>query len=274
MFPENKLSNKRLCLEAIIAIACFIFVIPAVGRSVSASGAAYLRDVPLGRDSTYQTDITGINKDSVFASCFEFKLQPDHKSDFFKPLPNANWVTISSETLCAGPISETKPLELETHFPADSNLYNQRFGADIKVGRVSHGNLAMNIILSVFIETECKRVLSYEVEGLQIAPICADLTTEWDSILVVNNTGKTDTVEIYWTSSLSKKSAEPEIRLFRKFLIWHLPARKITLEAGEKERIYFKKPFDYFGPEGYIVFIGRSESSYCDLGSGSAKQSN
>ncbi len=162
-----------------------------------------------------------------------------------------------------------------TGFPADSGLFNRRYSAKIRMGLISGETVAMGINRNLFIETESRPFISVDAPGLQIAPIRANLGTDWDSIIVFNGADSTDTVEIFWSPYFNRANEDTfELKLFRKFLIWYLPVEKIILDSGEKEYIYFKKPFDYFGPEGYIVLIGRSESSFCDLGSSSGKQTD
>ncbi len=236
------------------------------GKSVSATGAGYLVSVPIGRDSVYTTSIRAVNSDSIHAVCFLFDISPDNRTEFYEPLPKINWVEVLRDTLCAGPLSETSFLELMTKFPADSSLYNRRFGTTIKVSRASAGIMAMNINLKVFIETESRRFVSNESKRLQVAPTRAYLSTEWDSIVIFNNTKEKDTLSIFWSQNLNRSTeSSSEIVLFRKVLLWRIPAKSFLLDSGEKETIYFKKPFDYFGSEGYIIILGKNTSSFCKL---------
>ncbi|HDR90970.1 MAG TPA: hypothetical protein ENN75_01850 [candidate division Zixibacteria bacterium] len=258
--------HRGLFLALLSLVCLFFYSGTSVARPITAKGAGYLFSIPIGRDSVYVTDIIGINDNSQSSICFKFSFLPDQKSGFFPPLPSIKWIETVQESLCAAPLQESNPLQIITSFPMDSTLFNRRFGANVQVSRFSRGSLAMNINLSLFMETESRRFVSEKFKELQIAPIRAPFTTNRDSILVFNNTRKTDTIEVFWTASLNSRTENPRnLGVTRRFLIWHLPVNELILGPGKKEWIYFKKPFDYSGSNGYIVLIGRSQMCFCDL---------
>jgi len=264
---RNFFINLKMPTIVAFALAALCIIIPSTSaRPISAKGAGYLVSIPIGRDSIFVTEITGINEDSLYSSCFKFEFLSAEKSEFFPPLPSANWVSALQESICAPPLSDALPLQIRTDFPLDSTLFNRRFGANVSVSRFHSGSLAMSLNLSLFMETESRRFVSERRRELQIAPINAPLNETWDSILVYNNYRLIDTIEIYWTTSLNSHTEYPaNIVIARKFMIWHIPVDRLVLGPGKKEWVYFKKPFDYEGSNGYIVLIGRFQKLFCDL---------
>jgi len=264
----NAIEYTGLALVLFSLCIISLFCPSAEGNSVSATGAAFLTGVPLGRDSTYQTEIVGVNGDSVYTSCFRFEIISGANGQFFEPIPKLAWLSVLHDTLCAGPLSSTRPVRIITTIPSDTNLYNRRFGANVRVGKGSQGGISIKIQLNVFIETESSTELHSGGDMLQIAPICKILDTTWDSIAVFNDSRETDTVRIFWAKDLSGLPGEnSDIEIARKLFLWQIPTSSIILEPNEKEWIYFKKAIDYQGPDGYIVCIGRCKSLYCDLNS-------
>lgn len=257
---------KLSALTAFTAVALSIFPPSASARSLSAKGTGYLVPIPLGRDSVFVSEIRGVNEDSIHTTCFKFDFHPAEKSAFFPPIPSAKWISAVQESICAPPLTDALPLHIRTDFPLDSSLFNRRFGASVSVSRFHKGSLAMSLNLGLFMETESKRFVSEKRRELQIAPISAPFVEEWDSILIYNNRREIDTIQIYWTASLNSRTENPaNIVVSRRFMIWNIPIDKIILGPGKKEWLYFKKPFDYTGSNGYIVFIGRSQTLFCDL---------
>ncbi len=239
------------------------------GNTISATGVGRLIDVPLGRDSLFTTNIVGINRDSTASSCFTFKFSSGGNGGFYENLPNLNWISIAFDSACAPPMGKTKPLEVITNFPDDSTLLNRRFSTNLEVKRSKGGGISISILLKLFMETGASRALYPGSGELMLAPSSILLSEEWDSILIYNDSGKTDTIDIFWTPDLDPEGlSRSGVTIGRKAFMWFLPLIQLILKPGKFEYIYFQKDVDYTGPDGYISVAGRSKSLYCDLTTG------
>lgn|GEM_PF-2264704 len=264
----KRLETLKKYFGTILATVCLWTLIlhggTLLASSISATGGGTLYGVPLGRDSLYQTSVVGINT-APERTTFRFMIAPNDEP-YHEPLRNLNWVVPVPETISTERGGQTEPLKLLTRFPDDPTLVNRRFSASAIVQHVSDGMISLGVALKIRIETEPSRELPKNLRRLAIAPSMLEMESDIDSILIFNGSNEVDTVDIYWSRSLSRRSDSQKILIFQKLLLWEVPLRSIILKSGQSQWIFLKKNLDFDSFGGFIICNGRSNSVYCRLG--------
>ncbi|MCK5832163.1 hypothetical protein KAH81_00675 [bacterium] len=232
--------------------------------SISAKGNALLCEIPLGRDSLYETNIVGINT-SGDSTPFVFSVAPNNEK-FYEPLQNIGWLIAVPETLWAKPNGQTQPLKILTKFPGNPLLTNRHFSASIIVRQASKGTISLGVALKVRLETVASRLVPENLNRLALIPSKISYNGDIDSLYIFNGTKLVDTVEVYWTDHLGRKRNSEKVFLFRRILLWELPLHTIFLEPKCGEWIFFKKNISEIDSHGYIVCNGRENYIYSRIG--------
>jgi len=237
-----------------------------LGASISATGGAELLGVPLGRDSLYETSIAGINSSEKQAT-FRVSIAPNEER-FYEPLRELDWLIPFPDTVSASPMDRTPSIALITRFPDDQYLRNRRFSASAIVQQAAEGMISLGVALKIRIETESSREIPEVIypKRLSLFPAVLEMLEDIDSVWLVNASETTDTVEVYWSKSLSRRENSGEVKIFKKIFLWELPADIIFLEPGQGEWIFISKKEKDFVLKGYIVCIGKKNSLYCRIG--------
>jgi len=235
--------------------------------SVSASpGSVEILEVPLGKDSVYNVGIQGVNKTEQDSVQYRFEIIPRKGNEFLEKIPNIDFLELTDSVLYAPAQGNTNSVSIITSFPEELQYANRRFSADVIASTATRGFVGMAVAIKVSIETVSRRNLDLDRKKIMMAPIKTSFPDELDSLLLYNGTDEPESVIVYWSEVLSgEKPEKPALRLFRKLIMWNVPANEFELAPGQKEWIFFNKYFDYKGTPGYIICKTTNGSLYCRL---------